>query len=248
MNKAKSIEKLRVFRKNMGGELTNLDIDRIFNGNHSNYTLSLSLQRVVHLVETKLKYLCIFNWVKYIAITGSYSAGTNKVGDDIDLFIVVKNGVLWWYRGLMLIHPMLYRSMRREDVKNRVDGFCINLICEERGLEFSEDIFNFHELMFMKSIYNPEYKETIYRANRWIRDYGYYWSRKLDNVKISTKKVNSLLAIFDSFAFLAQILFMFIANHKPNLPRILKSYKEGRIEFFPQDFKTRVLTDSTSRG
>lgn len=241
----KNIEQLLDFRKRFGGVISKSDIKAIFGEDisdekFSNISMSEASLRKVKIAESYVKYFTFLDWVKFIAVSGSVGAGTAKDGDDIDLFIVVKNSRMWIYRGVLAINPFLWQSLRREWRKGVENRFCINLIAEERGLKFDSDIFTFHELYFMKPIYNAGYKLKVIYNNPWVKAYGGVTGNSEQD--IYTGSQNLLLRILDWLAFISQYMFMKIFNHNPNYSRLMENNRKGRIEFFPVEFKKEVLS------
>lgn len=244
----KSVENLEKFRGLMGASLKRDDIKRIwgksflreFRGKYEQNTNKIVKEKLEYAGNT-IKVLKIFNWVKFIGISGSVGAGFAKEGDDIDVFVVVKNGTAWVYRGVISLLNLFHnkiRAKRHRIIKNKL---CLNMICEERGLEFDMDIFNFHELMFLVPSYNEKYLNFIYSNNLWLRDL-YFVKKDLLYTKISNgKEVNIIVRFLNTVFYLLQIFFMYISNHKPNVKRIRSNYKKGRIEFFEEDFKKKKL-------
>jgi len=188
------------------------------------------------------KYRDVFffsDWVRYIGVTGSIAAGSAKECDDLDIFIVVRNYRMWIYRGIILLK--MIRKSRRAKNEYQKDLFCLNMIIEERGIDFPEDIFNFHELMMMRTVFNTGYKDYILQRNTWVKKFGYV----SDHVSVSGYKpviiVSVWLKIVNWFAYISQIIYMIILNHKPDIKRIVKDNKEGKILFYRKDFKEEKL-------
>jgi len=115
------------------------------------------------------------------------------------------------------------------------------MIIEERGLKFEEDLFTFHELMMMKNVFNYAYKDYILSINKWIKKFGYRES----NVSLSgyypDSKISWKLRLANWGAYVAQVLYMILLNHKPNLEKIKKENKEGKIQFYRPGFKEEKL-------
>jgi len=240
--------KLLLFRKNMGLNVSEAVLKEYF----CNPTLDRSLRKMIkvdiqNVVRIKkLKYarenvqlFYIFNWVRFIAVTGSVAAGTVIDDDDIDVFVVVKNGRLWLYRGLLLIKNFFNKKIRFKEGSNVKDLFCVNLIVEERGMVFDSNIFNLHELLYMQPIYNSQYKKDILSRNLWIKEYGVKVGR------ISNRESFPFLIPVDLLAFIGQIIFMIIRGHDPDLKEIIKNYLEGKIAFHPRWFRDEKLLDFT---
>jgi len=246
----KSVENLEKFRALMGASLKKDDIKRIWGKSFLRESKEKYEQNVNEIVKRKLEYaentikvLKIFNWVKFIGVSGSVGAGFAKEEDDIDILVVVKDGTAWVYRGLISIANLFHNKIRAKRHKVIKNKLCLNMICEERGLNFDNDIFNFHELMFLVPIYNEKYLNFIYSNNPWLRD-SYFVKKDLLYTKISRgKNANFFIKFLNTVFYLLQISFMYISNHKPDLKRIKRNYKKGRIEFFEEDFKKEKLED-----
>jgi hypothetical protein len=196
----------------------------------------------ISIAKENIKFLEVSDWVRFIAISGSVAAGFAKEDDDIDLYIVVKNYTAWIYRGILTLRNLFNHRMRsNRDGKNVKDLFCINFISEERGLEINNDIFNFHELMYMIPIdtKSEKYLPHILSKNDWLKDFFYV---SLPRVRYSlTFDVNFIIKGINLGAYISQLVFMILAGHKPDFKRIRDNYRVGRIEFFPTDFKKEVL-------
>ena len=196
----------------------------------------------VEIAKSNLNMLLIFKWVRFIGISGSVGAGFAKEEDDIDLFIVVKDGSAWIYRGILSIRNIFNHVIRtKRDGKRVRDLFCLNYIVEERGLNLESDMFNFHELMCLIPVYNQGYINYIYSKNKWLLEDYFINKELLKNRVRKSKGVNLLVRLFNLLAYVAQIIFMIVSNHRPELKRIFSNYKKGSIQFFPQWYKEGVL-------
>jgi len=243
-----SVENLEKFKSLMGASLKKEDVKRIWGksfirefGGEYTENESFEVKKKLEYAKKIIKVLKLSNWVKFIGVSGSVGAGFAKEDDDIDIFVVVKNKTAWIYRGLIsflnIFHNKI-RAKRHKIVKNKL---CLNMICEERGLLFEDDMFNFHELMFLVPIYNEKYLNFIYSNNPWLRD-SFDVKRELLYSKISEgKDVNIFIKFLNSIFYILQICFMYVSNHRPDVKRIRKNYKEGRIEFFEEGFKKKRI-------
>lgn len=252
-----NVLKLVVFRENMNSSLSLPMAKQIFGED----TLGLLDDRVLSLltkqgdlsvVEEKYNYLLqeidrflISDWVRYIAITGSVAAQTAKEEDDIDLFVVVKNGRGWLYRGLMLVRNLFTGKVRSADGRNVRDKFCVNMIVEERGLQFKPDIFNFHELYYMISAYNPSFWFSVISQNEWVKTFGGVFDG--EELEVVDERVAWGMKFLNGLAMFTQILYMLLLFHKPNLRKIFNNYSDGKIMFHPKDFKEEKVSDYEQR-
>lgn len=199
-------------------------------------------QEKIEITKKNLNYFLVFNWVRFIGISGSVAAGFTKEEDDIDLFIVVKNNTAWIYRGLLMLRNIFGKKIRvKKNGQNVKDKFCINFICEERGLSLDNDMFNFHELMYLIPAYNQRYLNYIYSQNLWLREEYNIKQELLITKENKAKSGSFIISFFNTFAFLSQLLFMLLAKHSPEVKRLKENYKKGRIEFFSSKYKNNKL-------
>jgi len=202
---------------------------------------NIFVEKKVTIAKKNLSVLLIGNLVKFIGISGSVGSGFAKEDDDIDIFVVTRNGIMWLYRALVQIKNIFHRKIRIKGEKDVKDKFCLNLIAEERGLKFDNDIFNFNELMYLIPIYNEKYLNYIYSQNRWLEtEYKIKKENMITKIKPQSD-VNILMQILNKFLYYLQLIYMNLARHRPDLERIRENSKKGRIEFFPKKFRERKI-------
>ena len=223
--------------KNIFGKISQEEIERfrLINKRLNEETIN----RKLRILYKYREILFISDWVRYIGVTGSIAAGSAKESDDIDIFVVVKNDRMWIYRGLMLL-KMIGKS-RKAKKNYQKDLFCINMIIEERGLNFEKDIFTFHELMMMRSVFNFGYKDYIFKKNPWIKNYGYNGQNITINGYIPDSSISWKLKLMNKIAYIAQVIYMIVLNHKPNIANIRQDNANGKIQFYKRDFKDSKL-------
>lgn len=195
----------------------------------------------LEIAQKELPKLKVFNWVRFVGVSGSVAAGFAKEDDDIDIFVVVRNGTMWIYRAIIAFRNIFHNKIRAKRHKDARNKLCVNLICEERGLEFSNDIFNMHELLFLVPIYNEEYKGYILSVNSWLERDFYVKKELLKSRIIPKKTVFFPLRILNFISFVGQLVFMFISGHNPETKRLIENYKKGKIEFFEYEFRIEKL-------
>ncbi|HVX93133.1 MAG TPA: nucleotidyltransferase domain-containing protein [Candidatus Dojkabacteria bacterium] len=258
MNNTKQIKEFLIFRNNIGVQTSKKLLREVF-GEKMVDTMPMSLLKTLNrkegeitntitdeiisqklnIVKTHLSKFLMSDWVKYIAVTGSIASGAVRGDDDIDIFVVVKNNTMWIYRALLLLKLKdLARKEFSDDSKNL---FCLNLIAEERGLEFPEDIFNFHELYTMIPVYNLKFKKVIFSKNKWIENWGGRLSKDSD-LNYVPQEGSVIVRVLNTLAFVLQYIYMKLKGHNPDKRRISKNNKIGRIEFFHEYFKQEKLS------
>jgi predicted nucleotidyltransferase len=244
-----NVLKMIVFRENMGSRLFLSSAERIF-GKELVRNLDERIKRLLvsgkesAAVARKLEYarqnssiFLIFDLVKFVGVSGSVAAGFAGEDDDIDIFIVVRNGTGWLYRGLLLLRNLFNRkirmgggfSKRHTGLGGRFkDKFCINLIVEERGLKFDEDI------------YNEKYLGQVLSKNTWISKYAGIVPKAGSS---DTSKEGFIWHILNAKFFIAQLIYRILMLHPTDLKEINRSYREGKIIFYPKDFRHEILKE-----
>jgi hypothetical protein len=201
------------------------------------------IEEKIEIAEETLDWILFEPFVKFVAISGSVASEFAIEEDDIDLFIVTRNDTVWIYRLSVYIKNLFKGKIRSKGNKEVKDKLCVNFLAEQRSLLFEEDIFNLNEILFLKPIYNERFQKVIFLNNPWLKD-SYLLSEeflgmdklKVGDVKDLTKR-NHILFPINLLAFVAQLLFMVIMRHEPDFERLFKGFREGRVEFYPKDFK-----------
>jgi hypothetical protein len=238
--KRETVVQLSKFRQNMGSDLYQETAKKIFKSTIIGLPVFESnpiSEKKLQYAETYLKYLKVLNLVTFIGVTGSVSNNFAKDKDDIDYIVVVKNNTMWIYRGLMLFKNLFNNKFRKSESSENKDLICVNLITEERGLLFDNDLFNLNELYHIKPVFNESFYENILASNQWLKE----WGGVINKTDSNLKDMNIFLEAINLYFFLPQIIFMIIKGHKPELKRILSNYLKGRIEFFRSDYKYEKL-------
>jgi predicted nucleotidyltransferase len=200
----------------------------------------------VAYVQRALRFNRVFEVlgiVKYIGISGSIASDMFKEGEDIDLFIVTADGTSWLYRGLLKL--LLGKKARLYEDVDITDTLCINFIAEERGLLFDPDIFVLHELIHLVDVYNPDYRNRFLELNPWLVDnFGMQAPVKYQTGSgLFSSLLKFPLKILDYFSYQLQLFYMKLRKHKPEVSRIKEGRSKGRIEFYPTQFRVKVMRE-----
>ena len=244
------IEDLHSFRSRIPANLDMNKVKEVWNIDFSAKHIKKSIQPRKNIIEEKieiaeesLEWMIFKPFVKFVAISGSVASEFADEDDDIDLFIVTKNDTVWIYRLYIYIRNLFKHKVRSKGSKDVKNKLCINFLAEQRGLLIEEDMFNLNEILFLKPIYNERFQKIIFLNNPWLKD-RYFLSEKFlgkDKLKVGdvreiTKRNYALFPI-NFLAFIAQVLFMIVMRHDPDLKRLVKGFIGGRVEFYPKDFK-----------
>lgn len=201
------------------------------------------VRRKIKIAESTANNLNSIGVVKYIGISGSVAAGVAKEDDDIDLFIIVKDHTAWIFR--LISKLTLRENTVRYGQKEQKDLICINYICEERALEFKErDIFTFNEIISLKTLAEPDVYTQILTSNNWIFKKFLLIGKPGNAKKKDAFQVTTFFyAPINALLFLTQVAYMYLMGHQPDGSRLLKGFKQGRIQFYPKDFREKKLKE-----
>ncbi len=197
------LKELKRFRKQMGSDLF-VELD----------TWQIARDKV-EIAKEKIENLLIFDWVKFIAISGSVAAGTVGEDDDIDLLIVVKNNRLWVYRLFLFLKNlgnkqfMHYKDSKQGICANKLEA---NYILEEQALVFEQNFFSLHELICLIPVYNLSYYKDILLRNKSL--FERYKYREFVNSytrdRVNSKKIISRNVLFFKILNLICFIFQFL--------------------------------------
>ncbi len=235
-----TLSSLYKIRKSMGLGLSKSTISKFFreeghkfdnsnevkNTKETNFAISYAIDN--------LGYIYLRGFVKFIGITGSVASGKYQVGDDIDLYIVVRNNTAWLYRLLLMLGNLFTFKLRRSRIANTHLKFCPNFIVEERALsKVNKNIYSLHEFIYMIPIYNSEYYLKVLAENHWMRRFGLVIDTKYAQVDSSR---NFLFIPLNFLSYLCQTIFRFLYSYKRFTPQ-LKNFMQGKVVFYEYNFE-----------
>ena len=109
------------------------------------------------------------NWVRCVSVTGSVAYGEPQPEDDLDLFVVVRKGALWWFLGYT------YLALRIERWR-RGRGFgpvaCFNYTIEDstaaEALTERRDFLSARDALSAKPILGASYYQGLLARCPWM--------------------------------------------------------------------------------
>ena len=108
-------------------------------------------------------------WLRSVAVTGSAAYGGARAGDDCDLLVVTRRGVVWTFLLLAFLRGRRRRGGDREDL-----AWCLNLVLDERSapVEFRAPR-GFHvarEALTARVVLGPDYYAELLQGATWMRE------------------------------------------------------------------------------
>ena len=137
-------------------------------------------QKLLGKHKSEIERIFRLPWVRTVALTGSAAFDNARMGDDIDLFLLVKANRLW----LVDLYNLFVIRIWRERILRKPKAACINYIVDEAAIALKErDFFTAHQVVHMKLIYDEGVWELFKDANRWA--YEFFPSSRITDIKIS---------------------------------------------------------------
>lgn len=114
-------------------------------------------------------------FVRMIAVCNNVGYNNGSKDSDIDFFIIVKQGRLWWSRlAITLVTTLL--GIRRHGIKV-VDRVCLSFYTADNHLNLSDislkpiDPYLVYWLATLAPIYNRDTYDQFMESNYWLKDY-----------------------------------------------------------------------------
>lgn len=210
--------------------------------------------------EEKLKiakkiasFLRFIPTIKLIGITGALAIDNVKEDDDIDLFVVTSQGLLWTTRFLATFLTEVTGRRRHPGETNVADKICLNMFVDEDHLSvpsFERDLFSAHEVVQMKPLYDKgDTYQKFLQANLWVKDYlpNAYDSIKYQVLSIKYENKSLLHCYITTLLNLAEIFLKKFQLWYMKKRRTTEVIADGIIRFHPQDARKWVLKKYNQR-
>lgn len=110
-----------------------------------------------------LRFVCHFPFVEAVALSGAIAFKNSKPDDDIDLFILTRNGRTW------IVYFFLSAFMKLIG-KRRL--LCLNYLYAKPELQIEDrDFFVAHQIANLRLLAGNGLYESFLRNNRWVLDF-----------------------------------------------------------------------------
>ncbi len=109
------------------------------------------------------------NWVRCVSVTGSVAYGEPEQEDDLDLFVVVRKGALWWFLGYTYLALRLERWRRGRELEPVA---CFNFTIEDataaEELTKRRDFLAARDALSAKPILGTSYYQGLLARCPWM--------------------------------------------------------------------------------
>lgn len=191
-------------------------------------------QKAKHLAHK----LSIFPSVMGVFLTGSLAVGNAHAGDDIDLLIITKPGLLWTTRLFLTLYTTIL-GLRRTPGSTSIKGkLCLNLYLTTNSLAIptsKHSLYTAYELIQVVPLYDPHrIHPQLLRSNTWISDYLPNYLVPRSTPAIYHEPSTTYQKIFEKIAYTLQYLYM--------QPKITREYITADAAFFHPHDPSRSLS------
>jgi hypothetical protein len=117
--------------------------------------------RAIEGARPGLRFIASIPFVRMLAFSGATAHRNMETAEDLDLFVVVEDGKLWFAFLTAMIWAKA-RGLRR--------AFCLNYLVSDRALPlFDHDVFTAQQMASMKPIYGKACYDRFIEANPFVR-------------------------------------------------------------------------------
>ena len=198
-----------------------------------------------HIARAVGLWLRLIPTIKLVGVTGGLAVNNTDPDDDIDLFIITSQGVMWVSRLLATIVVGLLGKRRKPGDVQVANKICLNMFMCEDALRLTsgeQDLFAAHEVLQMEPLWaRGDIHWQFLRANNWVKTFlPVAWdirrAAKNNHPKstyIWTRLAVVVLRLFELPAKIGQLLYM--QGRRKN--EIITS---SVLRFHPQDARSWI--------
>ncbi len=200
----------------------------------------LKAKKIIH----KLSFIPT---VKFIGISGSLAMKNSNLDDDIDIFVISQNNLVWFTRLILVLLLITLRVYRKKNDKDTKDKICLNLIIGEKNTEFTkrrQNLYIAHEIAQLIPVFQREntYYDFIDR-NNWIFNLLPNCYSRIENYKIPFNKnknlINKIIIYFLNILRVEKIARLLQWNYMKK-DVTLETIENNFLAFHPIDFEKKV--------
>lgn len=194
-----------------------------------------------------IKKLTIIPTVNFIGISGSLAMKNSEINDDIDIFVISKDNLVWITRLLLVLYLKKLNVYRKKHDKNTKDKVCLNLIIGDKSIGFTknrQNLYIAHEIVQLMPIFQRgnTYFNFIDK-NKWLFKFLPNAGKRIREYKIPFKKqknlINDLLVVALQLIKIEKIVRLLQWNYmKKDVTQ--ETIEDNFLAFHPIDFKKKV--------
>lgn len=194
-----------------------------------------------------IHWLSIFPTIDLIGISGSLAMKNSNLEDDIDIFVISQNNLVWFTRLILAAYLSILGVYRRKHEKNPKDKICLNLIIGNKNTAFlknRQNLYTAHEIVQLAPIFQREncYFDFI-NKNKWVLNFLPNSSFRIQSYKIPFNRrkalINNFLINVFNILKLEKLARFFQWNYmKKDIT--IETIEDNFLAFHPINFEKRV--------
>lgn len=185
--------------------------------------------------------------VDFIGISGSLAMKNSNLEDDIDIFVICQNNLVWFTRFILVIYLSLLGVYRKKHEKNPKDKICLNLIIGNKNTAFfkeRQNLYIAHEIVQLIPIFQKEnsYFDFI-NKNNWVLSFLPNIDARIQSYKIpfyKSKKLTDSILINILHVLKVEKIAKFIQWNYMKKDVTLEIIKDNFLAFHPVNFEKKV--------
>lgn len=192
-----------------------------------------------------IKKIGIVPSVKLIAISGALSMKNAEKEDDIDIFVVTQEKLVWATRLFLILALSFMGVYRRRNAKITSDKICLNMIVGENAMRFKkihQNLYIAHEIFQMIPVFERD--NTYYKfinANNWANSFlPNAFASRVRFIKKKTTLMDKCLIFLLKTLFWEKI-FRFLQLEYMSKHITTERVENNFLGFHPFDYQTYVL-------
>lgn len=185
--------------------------------------------------------------VNLIGISGSLAMKNSEINDDIDIFVISKDNLVWLTRLMLVLYLVKLGIYRKKHEKSTKDKICLNLIIGDGSMGFTknrQNLYIAHEIVQLMPFFQRKntYLNFI-NKNKWIFKFLPNANKRIEEYKIPFAKqksvINDLLINVLLFLQIEKIAKFLQWNYmKKDITQ--ETIEDNFLAFHPIDFKKKV--------
>lgn len=207
----------------------------------------ISNQKLVRAIKI-IKKMSIFPTINFIGISGALAMNNCDTDDDIDLFVICENNLVWITRLFLVIFLISLGVYRRKKDLRYKDKICLNLIVGKKNILFSKNkqtLYLAHEIAQLVPVFERNnFYYSFVKENNWIFNYLPNVKSRINSYEVTLKKNTNviekllikllLILRIEKIAKVLQLAYM-----KNDITR--EEVRDNFLAFHPVNYEKQIL-------
>lgn len=129
----------------------------------------------IQMAQKVVYFLRFIPFIRMVAISGSIGYLNVKEESDIDVFIIIKDGYVWFTRFFITLFTHISGKRRHgKKIKNRI---CLNFYTSDKAIDldhlaYEKDIWFAYWFLTIVPIFDLGVYDNFYESNKWVSEFA----------------------------------------------------------------------------